>query len=410
MTGFAQADASTTTEPPTFPLARKCPFRPTPEYDRLRAEQPVSKVRLPVSGQHAWVVARHDLVKQVLNSPVMSSSWKHPGYPQQVPLSEEFLQNVELPLLALDAPAHTVRRRLLIPEFTVKRMQALRPRMQQIVDERIDAMLAAGGPIDLVQALAVPVPTLLFAELMGAPPADATMFRKHAEGTMTRGIGEDQVHQLQMDMEAHLDRLVTDKEQHPTDDLMSRIIIKNREEGSRAHHEMVAIARMLMFGGFDTAANMISLGTLTLLRHPAQLAELKRDPSLMPGAIGELLRYLSINDSASGRVALADVQVGDVLIREGEGVILLYGSANRDETVFADGDEFDIHRDTRGHVAFGGGAHQCPGASLVRLELEIVFNTLFARIPDLRVAAEFDELSFKEDALVYGMYELPVTW
>ncbi|WP_447002579.1 cytochrome P450 [Saccharothrix isguenensis] len=399
-----------TSEPPTFPLAKKCPFSATPEYERLRAEAPVTKVRMPVTGEPAWVVATHELVKEVLNSPTMSSSWKNPGYPHQVPLSEEFLNTMELPLLALDPPEHTVRRRLLIPEFTVKRMQDLRPAMQKIVDERIDAMLTRGGPLDLVQELAVPVPTLLFAELMGAPPEDSVMFRKHAEATMTRGIDGETLHQLQVRMEEHLDELVTRKESEPTDDLLSRIIAKNRAEGSLEHHQMVAIARMLMFGGFDTAANMISLGTLTLLRHPDQLAQVRRDPSLMPKAIGELLRYLSINDSASGRVATADTRIGDVLIREGEGVVLLYGSANRDETVFADGDTFDIHRDTRSHVAFGGGIHQCPGASLVRLELEVVFNTLFSRIPELRLAVPFEELSFKDDALVYGMYEMPVTW
>lgn len=409
MTDLANVDPRIS-DLPTFPLARKCPFSGTPEYDRLRAEEPVKRVRMPVTGKPAWVVARHDLVKDVLNSPTMSSSWKNPGYPHQVPLSEDFLANVELPLLALDAPGHTVRRRLLIPEFTVKRMQDLRPRMQQIVDDRIDAMLADGGPIDLVQALAVPVPTLLFAELMGAPPEDSAMFRRHAEATMTRGIDAETLDDLQTRMEAHLDKLVTEKALHPTDDLLSRIIGKNREDGELEHHEMVAIARMLMFGGFDTAANMISLGTLTLLRHPDQLDQIKRDPSLTPKAIGELLRYLSINDSASGRVATADTKIGDVLIREGEGVVLLYGSANRDEDVFPDGDTFDIHRDTRGHVAFGGGVHQCPGASLVRLELEIVFTTLFGRIPGLRLAVPFDELSFKEDALVYGMYAMPVTW
>lgn len=278
------------------------------------------------------------------------------------------------------------------------------------MDDCIDRMLAKGGPVDLVQELAVPVPTLLFAELMGAPAEDATSFREHAEGTMTRGLEADELDRRQLEMEQHLAALVTEKEKNPTDDLLSRIIAKNKEDGALEHHDLVAIARMLMFGGFDTAANMISLGTVTLLQHPEQLEQIKADPSLTPKAIGELLRYLSINDSASARVATEDVRLGDVTVREGEGVILLYGSANRDEAVFDDPDVFDIHRDTRGHVAFGGGVHQCPGASLVKVELEIVFNTLFRRIPELRLAVPFEELSFKNDTLIYGMYECPVTW
>ncbi len=403
-------DERTETETPSFPLAEKCPFRHTPEYARLRAEEPVSKVKVEVSGKEAWVVATHDLVKQVLTSPAMSSNWRNPGYPHQVALSQEILNTLELPLLALDAPEHTVRRRLLIPEFTVKRVTALRPRIQRFVDDCIDRMLAKGGPVDLVQELAVPVPTLLFAELMGAPAEDATSFREHAEGTMTRGLEADELDRRQLEMEQHLAALVTEKEKNPTDDLLSRIIAKNKEDGALEHHDLVAIARMLMFGGFDTAANMISLGTVTLLQHPEQLEQIKADPSLTPKAIGELLRYLSINDSASARVATEDVRLGEVTVREGEGVILLYGSANRDEAVFDDPDVFDIHRDTRGHVAFGGGVHQCPGASLVKVELEIVFNTLFRRIPELRLAVPFEELSFKNDTLIYGMYECPVTW
>ncbi|MGW7491545.1 cytochrome P450 [Streptomyces sp. NPDC054786] len=409
MTDLAHDDRAGT-EPRSFPLAQKCPFQHTPEYARLRAEEPVSKVRLETSDQEAWAVASHDLVKQVLSSPHMSSDWRKPGYPLQVALSQEILDNLELPLLALDAPDHTVRRRLLLPEFTVKRMQALRPRIQEIVDECVDRMLEKGGPVDLVQELAVPVPTLLFAELMGAPAEDVTAFRDHAEGTMTRGVKAAELDRIQLEMEAHLDALVTKKEKNPTDDLLSRIILKNKEDGQLEHHDMVAIARMLLFGGFDTAANMISLGTVTLLQHPEQFAEIKQDPTLTPKAIGELLRYLSINDSASGRVATADVQLGDVTVRKGEGVVLLYGSANRDETVFEDADTFDIHRDTHGHVSFGGGIHQCLGASLVKVELEIVFNTLFRRIPGLRLAVPFKELSFKDDTLIYGMYECPVTW
>ncbi|MGC7097556.1 cytochrome P450 [Amycolatopsis lurida] len=406
----SETTGTRTTEPPPFPMARTCPLHPAPEYAVLRAENPVSQVTVDVTGKPAWVIAKHEHVKQVLTSSAMSSSWKKPGYPLQVALSEEILENLELPLLAQDPPDHTVRRRLLIPELTVKRMQALAPRIQEIVDEHITAMLEHGGPIDLVPALAAPVPGLLFGELMGASREDGALFKEHAEATMTHGVSAEKLDALQMRMEAHLDKLVTEKENNPTDDLLSRIIQRNNEDGRLEHANIVALARMLLFGGFDTVANMISLGTVTLLRHPEQLDELRRDPSLMPKAIGELIRFLSINDSASRRVATEDVTIGGQLIRAGEGVILLYGSANRDESVWENPDELDIHRDTRGHVALGGGIHQCPGGSLVKVELEIVFNTLFRRIPGLRLAVPFEELRFKNDSLMYGVHELPVTW
>jgi cytochrome P450 len=396
--------------PPPFPMARRCPLSPPPEYAGLRAADPVSKVTLKVSGKEVWVVARYDDVRQVLASPAVSSNWKLPGYPLQVPLPDEVLQNLELPLVAMDPPEHTVRRRTLIPEFTVRRMQALRPRVQQIVDSHLDAMLAAGPPADLVQALAVPVPSLLFCELMGVPAADTGFFRQYAELTTNRETSPEALGAAQQEMELYLHRLVADKGEHPTEDLLSRVVAKNSEDGALAHGDLVAIARMLLFGGFDTVANMISLGTVTLLENPDQLDAIRRDPSLTPKAVDELLRYLSISDSATARVATEDMVVGGVRIRAGEGMILLNGSANRDDAMFTDPDTLDLHRDTKGHAAFGHGVHQCPGASLARVELEIVFNSLFARIPGLRLAEPLERLAFKHDALIYGMYELPVTW
>ncbi|MFI6072057.1 cytochrome P450 [Actinoplanes sp. NPDC051343] len=395
---------------PAFPMPRGCPLHPPEPYSQLREHAPVSRVMLDVTGRPTWVIARHEHVKEVLASPAMSSSWKDPGYPLQVALPAEFLENYELPLIAMDPPDHTVRRRLIIPELTARRMQDLRPRIQQLVDERIDAMLAAGPPADLVTALAAPVPGQVFAELVGASAEDAAFFRRHAEATMTRGVSGETLASMQAEMEARLDAMVTAKEKTPTDDVLGRIVRRNQQDGALAHESVVAVARILMFGGFDTVANMISLGVVTLLRHPDQLAELTAQETLLPQAIGELLRFLSINDSASRRVAVADVEIGGQLIRKGEGVILLYGSANRDERVFTDPDAFDIHRDTRHHVALGGGIHQCPGGSLTKVELEVVFGTLFRRIPGLRLAVPFEELPFRNETLMYGLHELPVEW
>ena len=395
---------------PAFPMPRGCPLHPPAQYDALREHAPVSQVILDVTGQPTWVIARHEDVKEVLASPAMSSSWKAPGYPLQVALPAEFLENYELPLIAMDPPEHTVRRRLIIPELTARRMQALRPRIQQLVDERIDDMLAAGPSADLVTALAAPVPGQVFAELVGASNKDAAFFQRHAQTTMTRGVSSETIATMQAEMEGRLDAIVTEKEKTPTDDLLGRIVQRNLRDGTLAHDSVVSIARILMFGGFDTVANMIALGVVTLLRHPDQLAELMRDESLMPGAIGELLRFLSINDSASRRIATEDVEIGGQLIRKGEGVILLYGSANRDERAFADPHTFDIHRDTRDHVALGGGIHQCPGGSLTRVELDVVFTTLFRRIPGLQFAVPFEELPFRDETLLYGLHELPVTW
>lgn len=396
--------------PPAFPMARQSPLDPPPEYAQLRESEPVAKVRLSVSGKEVWVVSRYESVKHLLKHPQTSSNWKLAGYPLPVALPEEILRDLELPLVAMDPPDHSVRRRALIPEFTVRRIQAMRPRIQEIVDERIDAMLERGGPLDLVEALALPVPSLLFCELLGVPASDTDFFRRYAELMVDRSVSQEQLGAAQYEMEIYLDKLVTEKTQDPTDDLLSRMISRCRTEGVLGHPDFVALARNLLFGGFDTTANMISLGVVALLTNPDQLAALRSDPALAPKAVEELLRYLSISDSATARVATADIEVDGTVIKAGEGMILLNGSANRDSTVFADPDTLDVTRDARGHAAFGHGIHQCIGANLVRVELEVVFTTLFRRIPTLRIDADLADLAFKTDALIYGMYELPVSW
>lgn len=209
----------------------------------------------------------------------------------------------------------------------------------------------------------------------------------------------------------YLHKLVVDKEQHPTDDLLGRQILKQREEGGVARDDLVGLAFLLLIAGHETTANMISLSTLVLLQNPEKLATIRQDPGKTLGAVEELLRYFTIAEFAIGRVAMQDVEIGGVLIRAGEGVLGLANTANRDPEVFENADELDLERGgARNHLAFGFGPHQCLGQNLARLELQIVIDTLFRRIPGLRPAVPVEELSFKDDATVYGIREFPVTW
>ncbi|MEW1864583.1 cytochrome P450 [Streptomyces sp. NBC_00669] len=401
-------------EPLLFPLPRKDPLAMPPEYAGLVGGGCPVRGVMRQGGRKVWALSQHEHVQQVLADATLSSNGKHPAYPIVFPIPEEFIDIVELPLVAMDPPGHTVQRRLLIPEFTAKRIQTLRPRIQQLVDERITAMLEKGGPVDLVRELAVPLPCGLFCELLGVPGTDADFFRRFAEATTNRNATPEEAGALHLEMDAYLERVVTEKTKNPGDDLLSRVIRKNAEEPDEAkrlkHSSLVTVAKMLVYGGFDTTANMISLGTVVLLQHPEQLAEIRENPELTWNAIDELLRFLSIEDAATVRVATRDLEIGGVLIREGEGMVALNGAANWDEKVFPDPGAFDIHRETKGHLAFGYGMHQCLGANLARVELEIVFNTLLTRIPGLRLAEPVEQLPFKHDAHIYGIYELPVTW
>jgi cytochrome P450 len=203
--------------------------------------------------------------------------------------------------------------------------------------------------------------------------------------------------------------LIAEKEENPPDDLLGRQIVKLREEGTYRRPALAALGFLLLGAGHETTANMISVSTVAFLRHPEQLAVIKADPAKTLDAVEEMLRYLTVGD-VTARLCVADVEVGGQLIKAGEGVLALGYSANRDPRAFDDPDEFDVERGARHHVAFGFGPHQFLGQNLAQMELQIVFDTLFRRIPTLELAVDVDELPFKDDANIYGLYQLPVTW
>ncbi|WP_158892057.1 cytochrome P450 [Amycolatopsis anabasis] len=389
-------------------MARTCPFDPPPEYRELREEAPISRVTLP-TGASAWVLTRHEDVRALLTDPRFSSDRRKPGFPLLAPLQRR-KDDFKPSLIGMDPPDHGPARRAVVGEFTVRRMQALQPRIQEIVDEHVDALLAGPKPADLVRALSLPVPSLVICELLGVPYSDHDFFQQRSKLMLTRTAEPEARRTAVDDLQSYLDKLVTAKEADPGDDLLGRQILKQREEGTTDHDGLVGLAFLLLIAGHETTANMISLGTVALLENPDQLAAIKADPGKTLSAVEELLRYFTIAEVATSRVAVEDVEIGGVLIRAGEGVLGLGNAANRDPSVFDDPDTLDIERGARHHVAFGFGAHQCLGQNLARMELQIVFDTLFRRIPGLRVAKPVAELPFKDDSTIYGLHELPVTW
>ncbi|MGH3493170.1 MAG: cytochrome P450 [Sciscionella sp.] len=399
---------SATQQAPAFPLPRTCPFDPPAEYGVLREQAPVSVVTL-LSGQRAWVVTTHSDVRSVLSDPRFSSDRSDPDFPVLVPrgrINTDFSPS----LLGMDPPEHGPARKAVVGEFTVRRMEALRPRVQQIVDERIDAMLAGGSSADLVHALALPVPSLVICELLGVPYADHEFFQGNSATLLRHTEPPEQRGAALRALLDYLNDLVTAKQADPGDDLLGRQVLKQRESGRADHEALVSLAFLLLLAGHETTANMISLGTLALLREPGQLAALVADSRKTLPAVEELLRYFTIADTVTLRVATQDVRLGDETIAKGDGVLVLGLAGNRDPQAFPRPDALDIERGARNHVAFGFGAHQCLGQNLARLELQVVFDTLFARIPTLRIGLPVAELSFKRDATIYGLHELPVSW
>lgn len=394
----------------TVPVPRTCPFSPPSEHARLREQGRACRVTLP-GGETAWALTRHEDIRAMLTDPRFSSDRTNPNFPVLFG-DRNLLKNApRLSLISMDPPEHGPARRAVAGEFTVRRLAGLRPRIQQITDDHIDAMLAGSRPADLVRALSLPVPSLVICELLGVPYADHEFFQARSSALLRRSIPSPERIRARDELRSYLDDLIRQKEKEtePTADLLGRQVTRMRENGGD-HEELVSLAFLLLIAGHETTANMISLGTLAFLEHPEALAAIREDPAKVPAAVEELLRYFTIAENAGSRVATADVDLGGVLIRAGEGVVAMTHSANRDPGAFDDPDELDISRPARHHLSFGFGAHQCLGQNLARTELQTVFSTLFRRIPGLRLASRIEDLPFKDDATVYGLYSLPVTW
>jgi cytochrome P450 len=391
----------------TFP-ARACPF----QGDASVTEPgPVTKVTLPKSGQEVWAVSRHADIRAVLTDPAFSANRANPKFPLPSGRRIQRKGMFKPTLLMLDPPEHGPARRAVLGEFTVKRLASLGPRIQEIVDEHLDAMLESPDrTADLVSAFALPVPSLVICELLGVPYADHDFFQTRSTTLLSQKATVEEVTAASEELRDYLDKLVAVKEADPTDDLLGRQIIKHREEGTEDRDALVSLGVLLLIAGHETTANMISLGTLALLQRPDQIAELRADPSKTLGAVEELLREFTIAEFVTSRVAVRDTVVGGVEVKAGEGVLTLGNAANHDPDVFENPNEIDINRGARNHIAFGYGAHQCLGQNLARVELQIVFDTLFARVPTLRVPVPISALPFKDDASIYGLHCLPVTW
>jgi cytochrome P450 len=244
------------------------------------------------------------------------------------------------------------------------------------------------------------------------PYTDHGFFQHNSRIIVSRQSSPEAVREARSNLVDYLDELITGKLADPGEDLLSKLAAEQVATGELTRRDLAVLGFFLLAAGHETTANMIALGTLALLEHPDQLAELRQtdDPKVVAGSVEELLRYLNILHMGRRRVALADIEIGDQLIKDGDGMIMALDVGNRQDDVFADPDRLDIHRDARGHMAFGFGVHHCLGRPLARLELQVVYGTLYRRIPRLRLAVDLADVPFKHDGLVYGVYELPVTW
>ncbi|MEU1215910.1 cytochrome P450 [Streptomyces sp. NPDC005790] len=407
MTSTVRTEETPAPSAPQFPMARAagCPFDPPPALKAEQEQGPLRKVSL-WDGTTPWLVTRYADQRALLADPRVSADIGRPGYPSSAPV-----KGAGFSFILMDDPEHARQRRMVTAPFTIKRVEAMRPAVQKIVDGLIDDMLSGPPRTDLVQAFALPVPSLVICELLGVPYTDHDFFQENSRTIISRGAAPEERATAHGNLLGYLDELVGHKIARPADDLLSGLGTRV-EAGELSRRDAADMGVLLLLAGHETTANMIALGTLALLEHPGQLALLRdtEDPKVVSGAVEELLRYLNITHTGRRRVALEDIEIAGEVIRAGEGIIVPNDIGNRDPEVFADPDRLDLRRDARRHVAFGFGVHQCLGQPLARMELQVVYSTLYRRIPTLRLDAPLEALSFKHDGSVYGVHELPVAW
>ncbi|MFG2007224.1 cytochrome P450 [Spirillospora sp. NPDC048911] len=374
-----------------------------PELGRIRRGAPVARVRL-ADGTDGWLVTGWAEARQVLADPAFSRA-RAVGRPRGALRRETFLTD-------MDPPEHTRVRRQAVRAFTHRRVRELRPRVEEITDWLLDRMELDGAPADLVERLALPLPVTVICELLGVPPADRFRFQGWSDAFLSvSAYAAADVAAAQESLDAYLGELIARRRAAPADDLLSALVHAHDEDGELTSTELIDLGIGLLIAGYETTAGQITNLAYTLLTRRDDWLRLAGRPDLLPGAIEELLRFVPLgSDTGMPRVATRDIELGGVLICEGDTVLVARAAANRDERVFPDGETLVLDRAENPHLAFGHGIHHCLGAHLARLELQVALGALLARFPTLRVAVPEPELRWKQGLSVRGLHRLPVTW
>ena len=395
--------------PHGLPMDRDAgPFDPPSALTRLRDARPVSPLVFP-DGHEGWLVTGYEEVRQLMADTRFSSRLDldviHVPYETGMPAATEPSPPMPGMFIAMDPPDHSRLRRKLTGAFTVKRMKQLEEHIAEVVERQLDHLARLAPPVDLVKEFALPVPSLVICELLGVPYADRDTFQANSAQFMVREQTLEKKMGAYIALNTYLSELVTNKRAEPGEDILSDLA----RHDDLTIEELTGAAFLLLLAGHETTANMLSLGTFALLEHPGQYAELRADADLLPGAVEELLRYLSVADIFF-RYATEDLELGGETITKGSTVVVSLLAANHDPRRFENPDTLDIHRNARGLLSFGHGVHQCLGQQLARIEMRAGFEGLLRRFPTLALAVPAAEVKLRTDMNIYGVHELPVTW
>ncbi|KPI00740.1 Peroxidase [Actinobacteria bacterium OV450] len=376
-------------------------------YARLRATGPVHHVEVTAEYAPTYLVVGYDEARRALAHPGLAKDWSSGAILPGITATQ-----ANRNMLEADPPHHTRLRRLVAREFTSRRVQAMRPRVQQITDDLLDAMAARPQrTADLIKALAFPLPMTVIGELLGVPGLDRERFSYWSKEVVapTSATPSTTAHHK---LGEYLAELVAAKAKDPGDDLLSALIRTRDEDGDAlSPEELIGMAFLLLVAGHETTVNLISNGTRALLAHPDQLAALRADyDGLLDGAVEEMLRYDGPVQNATYRYAREDMELGGTAIPAGATVLVSLAGADRDPGRYGDPDTFDIRRAPQGHLAFGHGLHFCIGAPLARMEGRIAIRALLERFPDLAEDPAGGPPDHIGGSLIRGVTRLPVRW
>jgi cytochrome P450 len=400
-TGFDLAAIRFLPDSVLVPLLRDG-LEPVRELAQVRSEAPISKVPIRGVGFGVWLVTGYEEAKAVLGSADGFSNGVA-NLAGEVEIPSEWIPGG---LGFIDPPVHTRRRKLLTPEFTMRRLSRLTPRINAIVEEQLDAMAAAEGQVDLVESFALPIPSLTICELLGVPYEDRAEFQRMSSARFDLFGGALASIGAMSESAAYLLSIVKKQRETPGDGLIGMLI---REHGDTVDDEELAgLADGVLTGGHETTAAMLALGAIMLMRDQNQFKLIHDDDKAIVPFVDEMLRYLSVVQMAFPRFAQRDMEIGGVKIARRDVLLVSLSGANRDEALGPDMEAFDPNRKSASHVAFGWGMHRCIGAELAKMELRAAFPALVRRFPNMRLAVEPEGLSYRKLSAVHGVDALPV--
>jgi cytochrome P450 len=393
--------------PEVYPLCPLDRLDAYPAYDRLRESDPLPRVKMPY-GEPTWLATRHADVRAFLLDATFSRKtaigrdapgFSPNGFGHSIPF--------------MDQPEHSEARKLLARGLSKKRIDALRPRIQEITDGLIDGMVAHGAPADLVESFARQLPLRVNCELYGVPEADRDQFQAWSRGLMAAaGRNPEEMMADAMGLMGYINKLISERRKEPGDDLITALVQGWDGQDMFTEQDLTYAVLTLLLGGLDPVAAHVANSMYVLLDNPDRYALLHQRPEIIPAAVEELLRFVSIGDVFGfGSYATRDLRLAGKTVHQDEPVLALLASANRDPEVFSDPNTLDLTRPVNPHVGFGHGPHYCAGAGLARIELQIAYGTLARRLPGLRLA-EGDRTDWWSDVVtvVRTLRRLPVEW